>query len=381
MAKQLLAGHPPWRQLLIVSLALPTVIVAAVLAFAWPTARIQPRDLPVGIVGSTPGSQEVIDQLTTAHPGGFDLRLYDDDAQARSAIASRDVYGAFAVTPGHVEVLEASAASSAVAQLLGDIGTGLAGAATRQAAAHDQPPVALTIRDVVPLSVADPKGLVFSSSLLPLTICSVIIAAAVGVLVKFRPAWRQIVALTVVSAVAAAGAYLISQTFLGALPQHGTADWVSITLTILAMSAATAGLIAMIGARGLGVAAVLMVFIGNPFSGATSAPQLLPAMVDHIGQWLPPGAGANLLRSTAYFHGNGAAGHVAVLLTWIVLGFAAVVLGHHAPIRFAAQSAQQPGSASHLREHNLGGRDPERQTEPNTSHANGNEAEPAIRHR
>jgi hypothetical protein len=224
---------------------------------------------------------------------------------------------------------------------------------------------------------------VFSSSLLPLTICSVIIAAAVGVLVKFRPAWRQIVALTVVSAVAAAGAYLIIQTFLGALPQHGVADWAGISLTILAMSAATVGLIALIGAVGLGIAAVLMVFMGNPFSGATSAPQLLPAAVDHIGQWLPPGAGANLIRSTAYFDGNGAAGHVGVLVTWIVLGFAAIILGHHAPIRFAAQSGHRAAAAEQFEDRQLSARAVDRQAEAN-GHTNGTgptEAAPATRHR
>jgi hypothetical protein len=197
----------------------------------------------------------------------------------------------------------------------------------------------------VPLSAADPKGQVFSSSLLPLTICSIIVAAAIGVVVKFRPARRQIVALSVVSAVAGGGAYLVSQTFLGALPHQGVADWASLALTILAISAATTGLIALIGEAGLGIAAALMVFIGNPFSGVTSAPQLLPNAVDHIGQWLPPGAGANLLRSTAYFQGNGAAGHLGVLVVWIVAGFAAIALGHHAPIRFAAAApAQQPAT-------------------------------------
>jgi hypothetical protein len=88
-----------------------------------------------------------------------------------------------------------------------------------------------------------------------------------------------------------------------------------------------------------------MVFLGNPFSGATSAPELLPSAVDHIGRWLPPGAGANLLRSTAYFHGDGATSHVVVLTIWIVLGFAAIALGHHPPIRFAAHSAGQAAAA------------------------------------
>jgi hypothetical protein len=334
MPKPLLTGHPPWRQMVIVAVVLPAVIAGAVWLFAWPAARIQPREVAIGLVGSTPGSQQLLDRISTAEPGGFDVRLYPDEDAASSAIRHRQIYGAFFVSPRRVEVFEASAASPAVARLLTSIGAGLAGGGRR--AGGD---VQLATRDVVPLSAGDPNGLVFSSSLLPLTICSIIVAAAIGVLVRFRPAWRQIVALTVVSAGVGAGAYLISQGLLDALPHEGLADWAGISLTVLAISAATAGLVALIGALGLGVAAVLMVFAGNPFSGAGSAPELLPDAVDRIGQWLPPGAGANLLRSTAYFGGSGATGHVAVLITWAVLGMGAIALGHHAPIRFAARNA------------------------------------------
>lgn len=328
-----LAAHPPWRQLVIVSVVLPAVITLAVLAFAWPTARIQPRDLPVGVVGSSPGSEQLIEHLTETEPGAFDFHLYPDEPAARTAIRHRDVYGAFFVDQRRVEVLTASAASPAVAQLLDQVGTKLAGA-TRPAAAGE--PTQVSAVDVVPLSREDPNGSVFSSALLPLTICSLIVAAAIGIVVRFRPAWRQLVALTVVSAAAGGGVYLVGQPFLGALPQHPVADWAALTLTVLAMGAATAGLIALLGVGGLGLAAALMVFVGNPFSGVTSAPQLLPDAVNHIGQALPPGAGAGLLRSTAYFNGHAAGQHLVVLITWIVLGIAAIIIGHHAPIQFAA---------------------------------------------
>jgi hypothetical protein len=116
----------------------------------------------------------------------------------------------------------------------------------------------------------------------------------------------------------------------------------SLALLILAISSTTAGLVALVGPLGLGLAAVAMVFIGNPFSGVTSAPELLPTWVGHLGQWLPPGAGAGLLRSTAYFDCAGAAPHLAVLIGWSVLGMAAIAVGHHAPIRFAANGRGAP---------------------------------------
>jgi hypothetical protein len=322
-----LAAHPPWRQLAIISVVLPLMIVLAALAFAWPAARMAPRDLPVGIVGTGPASQQVRQGLERSDPGGFDVRVYASEASARAAIEDRDSYGAFVAGPGRLTVLEASAASPAVAQLLTAAGQELAQHASVQAKEVD----------VVPASAGDPKGLVLASALLPLTICSVIMASAVALLLEFRPAWRQIGALTVVSATAGLGAYLIAQGFLGALPHEHLATWGALTLTVLSIGATAAGLIDLFGAAGLAVSAILMIFIGNPFSGATSAPQLLPPAVGHIGQWLPPGAAASLLRSTAYFNGHGASGHLAILILWCVLGMAAIVAGHHAPVRFAAR--------------------------------------------
>jgi hypothetical protein len=352
-----LAAHPPWRQLLIISVVLPLVVVLAVLAFAWPAARIAPRDLPVGVVGTGPASEEAIAGMTHADPGGFSFQLYADQASARSAIENRDIYGAFAFAPRQVTVLEASAASPAVAQLLHSVGQELAHHAIEQAEAMGAPRPHIHVAqvDVVPAAASDPRGAVLASALLPLSMCSALLAAAVALLLAFRPAWRQLIALTVVSATAGLGAYLIAQGFLGALPDEHLATWAALSLTIFAMAATAAGLVALVGTAGLGLSTALMIFVGNAFSGSTSAPQLLPTAVDHIGQWLPPGAGANLLRSLAYFNGHGASGHLGVLIAWSVFGIAAITLGHHAPVRFAAarRSADRPAASAprHQLEH------------------------------
>ena len=343
-----LAAHPPWRQLTIVSVLLPMMIVLAVLAFAWPQARLAPRNLPVGIVGTGQASEHVLQGLTRGDPGGFDIHPYPDEASALSAIEDRNVYGAFDVAAGDITVLEASAASPTVAQLLTTVGQQLARHASREAAADGRPQRAIQARDVdvVATSASDPRGLVLGTALLPLTICGVIMASLLVLVLKFRPAWRQIMALIIVSATAGLGAYLIAQGFLGALPHEHVATWAALSFTVLAIGAPVAGLIALIGPAGLGLGAIVMVFAGNPFSGVTSAPQLLPTPVGLIGQWLPPGAGAELLRSTAYFNGNGAAGHLSVLIMWSVLGLAAIVAGHHAPIPFAARRAMARSAAA-----------------------------------
>jgi hypothetical protein len=322
-----LAAHPPWRQLLIVWTVMPVAITLVVLAFAWPAARLAPRDLPVGVVGTGVASQRAAAGLTASEPGAFDVHLYGDEAAARTAIQHRDVYGAFVITPARFTALTATAASPTVAQLLTTIAQHMAAKSAAAAAPRSQPIPVSTV-DVVPTTSTDPHGAVLSSSLLPLVFGGEILAVVIAVLVGFKPAWRQFLALSIGSALAGLGAYAIAQGFLGALPGQHVATWAALALTLFAISCTTAGLFALLGAAGIGLAAALMIFVGNPFSGVTSAPELLPHPVGQLGQWLPPGAGGSLLRSTAYFNGNGAGGHVAVLAVWSLLGLGAIVVGH-----------------------------------------------------
>jgi hypothetical protein len=311
-----LVKHPPWRQLLIVSLVVPVLVTLAVMAFTWPASKTAPRDLPVGVVNSEP----IALALAHSQPGAFDLHLYPDDAAARTAIDDRDVYGAFEVTPGHLTVLTATAASPAVAQLLATVG--------QQAAARMPSPVHVATVDVVPSSRPDARSSVLSSLMSPLVLGGEILAVIVAVLIGFRPALRQLTALAVVSTVTAGGIYLVVQGELGALPGDRLSDWGALALMLFALSSTTAGLATLIGPAGVAIGAAMMVFVGNPFAAITSAPELLPKAVARLGQLMPPGAGSNLLRSTAYFDGHGAALHVVVLVAWSVFGIAAIVEGH-----------------------------------------------------
>ncbi|MEV5846683.1 ABC transporter permease [Streptomyces sp. NPDC051985] len=373
-----LSGHRAWREVVIAAAALPVVITLAVMAFAWPAGRTAPRDVPVGIVGTGPASQHAVEGLTRAKPGAFDFHLYPDRGSARSAIKNRDVYGAFVISGHGITVLKATAAGPSVAQLLTDVGQQLADKATLQiarqkaaeqkaaeekaveekaaehkasehkaAGAHspakaDQQAAArqgateagspakvlVTAVDVVPVAAADPRGAVFSSAVFPLTVCGIMIGAFVTMARGLARPRHRVLTLLVACAVAALGVYLVAQGFLEALPHHHVATWAILSLDLLAVSATAAGLIRLLGPTGLGLSAALMVFVGNAFSGATSAPEMLPKSVDHIGQWLPPGAGASLLRDTTYFDGNAGDGHLAVLVLWSVIGLTAVMFGH-----------------------------------------------------
>lgn len=100
-----------------------------------------------------------------------------------------------------------------------------------------------------------------------------------------------------------------------------------LALAVLAVSATATGLVSLSGKPGIGVAALTMVLVGNPWSGVTSAPELLPEPAGTmIGQLLPPGAAGTLLRSVAYFDGAAVIGPLTVLLVWAVAGLTAVAM-------------------------------------------------------
>jgi hypothetical protein len=110
-----------------------------------------------------------------------------------------------------------------------------------------------------------------------------------------------------------------------------TGDWWTeagvVGLTVPAISSGVGGLAALVGTKGIGAGALLMVLLGNSFSGVTSAPELLPEPVGAIGQWLPTGAGGSLLRSVAFFDGAAAGGATLTLTAWVLPGLAAVLIG------------------------------------------------------
>jgi hypothetical protein len=57
---------------------------------------------------------------------------------------------------------------------------------------------------------------------------------------------------------------------------------------------------------------------------------------------MPPGAGTNLLRSTGYFDGAAAGGHLAVLAVWAGLGIAALLTAGALARRTVSDPSAQP---------------------------------------
>ncbi|HEX6498318.1 MAG TPA: hypothetical protein VF054_04715 [Micromonosporaceae bacterium] len=298
-----------------VAIVIGVVIAQALLVafFSWSGASARPHQVPVVVSGPAPVAAQVEGALTAAGPDAFAVTRVPDQATADRALRDRRAYAAILAGPDGLALHVASAGSPAVAGALIE-------AAQRFGGGRPVP-----VTDVVPADPDDPHGAGFTLGFLPLAIASLAAGALLARLVTSR--LTRFVGLLGYALVAGLASAAVLRSWLGILPGRYLAVAAAIGLFALAVAAATAGLGAVAGAPGIGLAVLVVFLLGNPISGLASAPELVPAPWGTIGQYLPVGAGGTVLRSDAFFAGVGANRQVVVLAVWAVVGLALAVLG------------------------------------------------------
>ena len=304
------------RRVIGISAGVSVLIGLLITAFVWPSSQIEPREVPVVVAGPAPAVAEVEAQLHEAAPGAFDVEAVTDAPAARQAIEDREAYGAVVLdASGPPRILTASAASPAVA-------TALQGIAAQMATQGEG---ALSVEDVVPLPAEDPRGIGFNSGALPMVMGG--LAAGVVVALTVTGLRRRFYSATLAAAGGGVVAALVMHSWLGVLDGSWWAEAGAFTLAIAAVSFTVLSLQALVGRAGLGLAAFVVMLLGNPLSGVTSAPEMLPSGWGALGQALPPGAGGSLLRSVAFCDGAGAGEPVLVRSLWIAGALLAAAVG------------------------------------------------------
>ncbi|MEV6660204.1 hypothetical protein [Nocardia fluminea] len=299
------------RRAVALGLAATAIQALMLIAFAWPAVNIGPRDLPIAVAG--PASAQVAQQLRQRDPDAFEITTVADAEQARNAMADNEIYGAIVTGNGAPQVLVASAASPAVAQQLTAVAQQLSGIP------------AASVEDVVAIDPDDQRGAGFGSMVLPLVMSGMAAAILLTLLVPTFGA--RLAGLAAFGIAGGLLSTLIFHTWLSILPGSYLELAATAGLSSFTVAAVIVGLAAAIGRPGIGIGALTMLLVGNPFSAATSAPELLPQPWGALGQLLPPGAAASLLRSVAYFDAAGALAPFLVLLAWAAGGVALLGLG------------------------------------------------------
>lgn len=140
--------------------------------------------------------------------------------------------------------------------------------------------------------------------------------------------WRRFATATLYAVIGGALTALILNVWFGLVPGDFATLWAAFGATYLATASFIVGVSALSSPlAGLGLGAVVTMFIGNPISGATMPSVFLPGAWGQIGQMMVPGASSTLLRSIAYFPEAATSDQWLVLGSWIAFGLLTGVIG------------------------------------------------------
>ena len=325
------------RKLIMAMVGVLIAVFAVIFSYVGANHSPKPHHLPIGIVGPASVAEASRAQLDRVDPAGFNVRDYDSLAAAKTAILHRSVYGAYQPDPSPV-LVTANAASPAVASLLQRVFGPLAHASGRP----------LVTEDVAPLPPSDSAGATISSALLGLIIAALAGSSIIYTFSRQRHEYVRIAATAVIALVAGVITALVTTVIVGAFSGgHFFAVWGVASLFVLAMGLPIAASQVLFGAAGLGIGYLLFLVIGNPASGGSTAPELLPPFWRGLSQALPDGAAVTSMRDVVYFNGYGSTDALIVLSVYAVVGgaVAMVAASGRARTRSQRQSVATPGAA------------------------------------
>lgn len=305
----------PWGVTLRTAAIAAAVLAVVVIIFAWPAVSSSVKSVPLVVAGEGAPADTVAAQLAETPDQPFEITRADDRDAAVRLIEEREAFGAVVAGPDGLEVLTASANGVAVSQVFAGVAEQLG----------------TEVTDVVPLSSDDPRGSGLTALALPLTIGGMIGGVLVSILV--RGTWRRLAAVSAYAVLAGAVVVLVGGPWLGALPGPEVLEVVAVAASVFSISGLIVGLTSLVGPPGIAVAALLTVLVGNPLAGATQPWQFLPEPWGAVGQLLPPGAGATLLRDVVYFPEASTLQPWLVLAAWSLVAAVAMTLGHRRLVR------------------------------------------------
>ena len=192
------------------------------------------------------------------------------------------------------------------------------------------------------LTIDDPTGAGLTALGLPLIFGGLASAAALVLAYRGAVATRALTALAL-SVLAGFTVTAILQFGFGSFDGSYWLTATAVSAGIAAISLTVLGLGLLLGPAGIGLGAVLMLFVANPLSGMATGPAWLPQPWGQIGQYLPLGAAGTTIRSAAYFDGNGDTTAWIVLGCWALAGLLLALLASRRTATTALASTDEPG--------------------------------------
>ncbi|MGD0273995.1 MAG: hypothetical protein ABSB96_09745 [Gaiellaceae bacterium] len=331
----------PLRALIRLSVALAAVSFVFVAIYAFTQHAPEAHGLRIAFVGSSLARIHSQTGLDGVSPGAFELHAYPNAASARKAVLEREVYGAYIQGNGSTStILTATAAGSSAQQAIEH--------AFGEMVAHapvGMGRVKLVTIDLKPLPANDSRGLSSSALQFGLLLPSFVFGILLFIFGRRTVLAQRLLAIAVFVLGAALVAALTVGPLIGAFSGH---FWAILAVGALFTAAAvliTYGLESLLGFAGTGLAAFILVLIGNATAGGASNQEFLPNGFRQIGQALPNGAFVRFIRNTVYFDGNHTGVALLVIALWALGGLALVLAADPLRARLG-RSAAAPGAAN-----------------------------------
>ncbi|WP_144795662.1 hypothetical protein [Microbacterium paludicola] len=211
--------------------------------------------------------QSAAQVLEEDSPGAFVPEGYDDVADLEQAIREREVVGGFDLTESGVTVYVAGAGAPAIAGAVSTAGASVA------AGIGTVPEVV----DVVPLPDTDPTGVGIGGLAFPLVFGGIVPAVAFRSLLPGRRGWI-FAGLTGFSVIGGLVVAVVLKYMFGSFTGAVLPVALSVALGIAALALPLAALNECFGAKGFTAAAMVMMFVGNPFAGIGTGRSGSPAV-------------------------------------------------------------------------------------------------------
>jgi hypothetical protein len=304
---------PVQRATLIAVLA---IVMGALFVATYSIALGDPmtRRIDAGLVGDPATHASTVDAVQGVADDRLVFHRYTSVPAALHALNGQNVYAVLDLTAPEPTPYVASAAGASVARVL-------------ERVSSTDP--AVRVIDAHPLGVHDPNGLEIFYLMLVTTL--------VGIVTIFQVrgnaaglSLRQWTAFVILLAVTASCVFtLVEGPLLHRLALPFAETWAILVLQLLAVASFSSLMAVLINQWAILPTWLFFVVLGNSASGGAVAPPLLPRPMAFVSQWLTSGATVTALRDAVYFPSHQHLRPVAVLGTWAVTLFAAMVLVSH----------------------------------------------------
>ncbi|MEU4797231.1 ABC transporter permease [Streptomyces sp. NPDC023327] len=309
---------------------LPAIVLVFILAaaaglfagsYTYSMANPTPHHVPTAVVGAPDNARgkAFLDGMEKALNASLEVRRYDDVAGARRDVEEQKVFAILDVGEDKVTLDVSGASGASVAQVLAETAPKVG----------EKVGVPVTVKDIKPLQEGDPRGLAIFYISLAAVIIGFVGAIQLSVHARgLNPAER--IGFTALYALL--GAFVIAAVvdwWLGAVDLPFVESWLILALTLFASGMVFTMFNTLFGRWAMLPTWGLMVLLGNPSSGGAVSWPLLPSVLGHIGQWLPPGASVNAQHTAVYFGGHQHAFPFLVLGGWALVASAVFWVWRH----------------------------------------------------